>query len=54
MKKEKKIKCWIFHDWNKWTDLPALSGEHVYIRQIKECKKCGIKKGRSRCYVQKV
>lgn len=47
--------CSVFlHNWSKWIDINITNSDHIYIQQIKECKICGIKKGRSVCYVNQV
>jgi hypothetical protein len=51
MKEEKNC---FWHKWNKWEDLEVSGNEHITIRQIKKCKKCNIKKGRSIIYVKKI
>jgi hypothetical protein len=52
--KEENNNCRFFHNWNKWQDIDISGSEHVYIKQIRECKKCAKKKGRSVCYVNQV
>jgi hypothetical protein len=46
--------CRILHDWAKWEDISITGSEHIYIKQVKRCKRCNKAKGRSVCYVNKV
>lgn len=49
-----KLRCRLkWHNWNKWEDINTeFEGrEHIYIKQIRVCRDCGKKRGRSKCEV---